>query len=94
MKSKMGELIELNWDGYPEFYYVRGHVPDEAAEEVVLDFDDSLTPTFCKHIYAKWVRVGPSHQLYQWDLDGRIQTYLITRKDKCPGWFPVTEVSV
>ncbi len=76
MKTKDGDIIELCWDGGPEAFYIRGHIPFAKAKEILLDYYE---PMDCKveepvHKYARWscdARVEYDHSLMDYNDPGR-----------------------
>lgn len=64
MKTKEGEYIPLIWDGDPEYFYVRGHVPLQEAKAVI-EKEDGLSFHYADaggifeiddgaHTWARW----------------------------------------
>lgn len=55
-RFRIGEHIELIWEGLPEFYVVRGHVPFEDARKAIeIDTTDPLGAGEWKHAYMRYV---------------------------------------
>jgi len=88
MKEKPGEIILLCWDGKPDAYYVKGHVPYNEAIYAVCDYE-GFDPEKMKasHVWAKWCRVSEDDGFPEGvELSFRVQ------KKESRGWFKVTEV--
>ncbi len=60
-KNRNGEYIALVWDGFPDAYYVRGHIAlPEALAKVIGEncLDDAVGIGEGKHVYARWSMQG------------------------------------
>jgi len=73
-KYKEGELIELQWDGSPDAFYIRGHVSSIEARtigDIELDVYVLSSP---EHKFARWSCDAQSeydHTLVEYDSPGR-----------------------
>ncbi len=87
MKEEHGDFIYIEWDGPPDFEYVRGHVDSDQARlaviEVVGDIAGDIARAFIMYRWARWV---PSRGMFDF------RFYPTDRPG--PGAFPVTEVAV
>ena len=76
MKTKEGQIIELSWDGGPEFFYIRGHIPLDEAKKIMQDYLDGYDYQAEEpvHRYARWscdARGEYDHSLMDYDGPGR-----------------------
>jgi hypothetical protein len=76
MKTKDGEIIELQWDCGAEFFYIRGHIRFEVAKKILLRYfdGDDYEVEEPVHKYARWscdARVEYDHSLMDYDEPGR-----------------------
>jgi hypothetical protein len=53
--EKIGEYIHLFWDGGPEAFYVRGHIPAlDAMEEIAKEVGDKYFFGLAEPIYGRY----------------------------------------
>lgn len=89
MKEKIGEPINLIWDGKPDAYYVKGHVDKDEAIDTICDYEGFpllVCDMVADHIYAKWCKATEDDMVDGCDFSFR------TRHVARAGWFKVTEV--
>ncbi len=87
-KGRVGEYIELGWDGEAGFHALRGHIPIEEAKPALIrgleslgedwDPDSYLEPV---HAWARWCRNGSGLEY-----DSLLRVY----HNRKAGRFPVT----
>jgi hypothetical protein len=101
--DRTGEFIELIYDGQPTDFYIRGHISDDQALEI-LNYYDVLTKIEMKLINKDYVPIeykaeieGIYHRYGRWSIepgpDGTTQV-LRDYKDKGRGRFPVTQITI
>jgi len=101
--DRTGEFISLIYDGEPDAFYIRGHISDKDALEI-LDYYDCLTKIEMKLINKDYVPIyykadieGIYHRYGRWSIepgpDGCIQC-LRDYKDKGRGRFPITQITI
>jgi len=73
----------------PHPYYVRGHVTQETAAEVLM-FEEDVTVKSISHKYGRLVRVGQDHEDY---IDGLDTTFRVIDTPR-RSYYPVTECEV
>ncbi len=103
--EKTGEVISLIWEGSPDAFFVKGHVPEsEALAE--LEMEEVLITGYSKYDKEKgesvwtWLKaiLGPAmHRYARWSMEpGPDDTTSILRDYSEPGRgrFPVTQFTV
>ncbi len=76
MKTKDGDFIELCWEGGPEAFYIRGHIPFDRAMEILFQHidEDAYKVSRPIHKYARWscdARVEFDHSLMEYNTPGK-----------------------
>lgn len=103
MMDRTGEFIELIYDSIPTDFFIRGHISDEQALEI-LEYYDVLTRLDHKFINKDWIEVwynavieGIYHCYGRWSIepgpDGCSQV-LRDYKDRGRGRFPITKIVI
>ena len=85
-QDKTGAVIDLNWDGAPDLYAVRGHVDEAALRAAWAAYDDAPLRGPFLALRQVWAFFGRT----SWHDDG---TFLV-RKQPGRGRFKVTLLAV